>query len=190
MNKISFINGQAPALNANNLNLLQTNVENAIDEAVDEATSTASQDATSKVNSMASTLRGEIATAQSNAVGTANTYTDNKVKNGKLTIKKNGTTVTTFYANNSSDVIADISVPAVNDGILTIQKNGSGLGTFSANATSNKTINITVPTNNNQLTNGAGYQTASNVTTAINNKIQYGTSLPSSADNGTVFLLY
>ena len=27
MNKIEFVNGQAPALNANNLNLLQTNTE-------------------------------------------------------------------------------------------------------------------------------------------------------------------
>lgn len=35
----------------------------------------------------------------------------------------------------------------------------------------NKNVDITVPTNNNQLTNGAGYQTASDVETAINTKI-------------------
>ena len=35
----------------------------------------------------------------------------------------------------------------------------------------NKNVDITVPTNNNQLTNGAGYQTANDVETAINNKI-------------------
>lgn len=34
-----------------------------------------------------------------------------------------------------------------------------------------KGINITVPTNNNQLTNGAGYQTASDVSTAISTAI-------------------
>ena len=32
MNKITFVNGQAPALNAYNLNLLQSNVEEAIDD--------------------------------------------------------------------------------------------------------------------------------------------------------------
>ena len=114
MNKISFVNGSEPALNANNLNLMQTNAENAIN-------------------------------AVANSIGT---------------------------------------------GTLTIQKNGSTVATFGANASSNVTANITVPTNNNQLTNGAGYQTSANVTSAINSKIQYGTSLPSSASDGTVFLLY
>ena len=49
------------------------------------------------------------------------------------------------------------------------------IDTISVNGTpqtiTNKNVNITVPTNNNQLTNGAGYQTASDVETAINNKI-------------------
>lgn len=35
----------------------------------------------------------------------------------------------------------------------------------------NKNVDITVPTNNNQLTNGAGYQTASDVQTAISGAI-------------------
>lgn len=35
----------------------------------------------------------------------------------------------------------------------------------------NKNVDITVPTNNNQLTNGAGYQTASDVSSAIDAKI-------------------
>ena len=156
MNKITFVNGQSPALNANNMNLLQTNTENAIATAKSEAISSASSDATTKDNAVLSTLRGEISTAQSNAVGTAQTYTDNKVKNATLTIKKNNSTVATFTANASSNVSA----------------------------------NITVPTNTNELTNGAGFQTSSDVTTALNNKIKYGTSLPSSADNGTIFILY
>ena len=42
MDKIQFINGQAPALNANNLNLLQTNAEKAISDAKDEAIATSS----------------------------------------------------------------------------------------------------------------------------------------------------
>ena len=35
----------------------------------------------------------------------------------------------------------------------------------------NKAVNISVPTNTNQLTNGAGYQTASDVENAINSKL-------------------
>lgn len=37
MQKITFINDQAPAVNANNLNLMQTNAENAINEAITTA---------------------------------------------------------------------------------------------------------------------------------------------------------
>ena len=118
MNKISFVNGSEPALNANNLNLMQTNAENAIN-------------------------------AVANSIG---------------------------------------------NGTLTIQKNGSNVASFGANASSNVTANITVPTNNNELTNGRGFVTSTDVssaiTTALNNKIKYGTSLPTTADNGTVFLLY
>ena len=59
--------------------------------------------------------------------------------------------------------------PTIGNATLTIQKNGATLDTFTANATDNKSINITVPTNTNELDNGAGYQTASQVSTAINN---------------------
>ena len=45
--------------------------------------------------------------------------------------------------------------------IETIEVNGTAL------PVSEKTVNVTVPTNNNQLTNGAGYQTASQVQAAI-----------------------
>jgi len=56
---------------------------------------------------------------------------------------------------------------------------------------------ITVPTNNNQLTNGAGYQTASDVTSAINTAIagitgiefEVVTTLPSTGRTGTIYLL-
>ena len=59
--------------------------------------------------------------------------------------------------------------PTIGNATLTIKKNGATLDTFTANATANKSINITVPTNTNELDNGAGYQTASQVSTAINN---------------------
>lgn len=62
---------------------------------------------------------------------------------------------------------------------------------------SNKIATITVPTNNNQLTNGAGYQTASQVTSAINSAIaditgidfQIVSSLPSTGSKGVIYLV-
>lgn len=55
----------------------------------------------------------------------------------------------------------------------------------------------TIPTNNNQLTNGAGYQTASQVSTSISNAIKDITSfeyevvesLPSTGVKGKIYLL-
>lgn len=140
MNKINFVNGTEPALNANNLNLMQTNAENAI-------------------NSVA------------NSIGT-----------GTLTIQKNGSNVATFGANSSSNVTANLSIPtqtsdltnnsgyitssSIGNGTLTIQKNGSTVASFGANSGSNVTANISVPV------------------------ISYGTSLPGSANEGDIFLLY
>lgn len=52
-----------------------------------------------------------------------------------------------------------------------VGENGGKIDVIQVNGTAqtitNKTVNIPVPTNNNQLTNGAGYQTASNVDDAI-----------------------
>lgn len=54
-----------------------------------------------------------------------------------------------------------------------------------------------MPTNNNQLENGAGYQTESEVTTAITNalkdvqgiKYQIEENLPSTGEAGTIYLI-
>lgn len=62
---------------------------------------------------------------------------------------------------------------------------------------SSKTVNITVPTNNNQLTNGAGYQTASEVSSAINSAIgdlegiefEIVQELPQNGDKGKIYLV-
>ena len=75
--------------------------------------------------------------------------------NGTLTIQKNGTTITTFDANQSTDATANISVPTklselendaiiVHNGTLTIKKNGSTLGTFSANQAGATDIDIQI----------------------------------------------
>lgn len=89
------------------------------------------------------------------------------------------------------------TIPTVNNATLTIQKNGTTVNTFTANASSDITANITVPTNNNELTNGAGYQTATQVQTAINSALSGITgvsfevvnSLPATGENGVIYLL-
>ena len=112
----------------------------------------------------------------------ANTPTIPTVNDATLTIQKNSSNVGTFTANASSNVTVDITVPTdtndltngagyitsaslptVNDATLTIQKNSSNVGTFTANASSNTTIDITVPTDTNDLTNGAGFITLSDI---------------------------
>lgn len=66
-----------------------------------------------------------------------------------------------------------------------------------AQTITSKAVDITVPTNNNQLTNGAGYQTASEVQTAINSAIsgitgidfQVVASLPATGTKGVIYLV-
>ncbi len=66
-----------------------------------------------------------------------------------------------------------------------------------AQTITSKAVDITVPTNNNQLTNGAGYQTASQVQSAINSAIsgitgiefKIVTTLPSTGENGVIYLI-
>ena len=75
--------------------------------------------------------------------------------------------------------------------IDTIKVNGT------AQAVTNKTVELTIPTNNNQLTNGAGYQTEAQVNTLIANGIagiqgiSYSvvTSLPATGEAGVIYLL-
>lgn len=71
--------------------------------------------------------------------------------------------------------------PTIGNATLTIQKNGTAVDTFTANATADKAINITVPTDTSDLTNGAGYITgitSSDVTTALG-YTPYNSSNPS-----------
>lgn len=102
------------------------------------------------------------------------------VNNAALTIKKNSDDVgTTFTANASTDVTANLGlhavatsgsyndlsnkpfIPTVNNATLTIQKNGANVSTFTANASSDVTANITVPTNTSDLYNDSGFITSS-----------------------------
>lgn len=60
-----------------------------------------------------------------------------------------------------------------------VAENGGKIDHIYVNETeqtiANKTVNIAVPTNNNQLTNGAGYQTASDTRTLISTALANGT---------------
>ena len=66
-----------------------------------------------------------------------------------------------------------------------------------AQTITSKNVNITVPTNNNQLTNGAGYQTASDVSSAISSAISgisgisYSVvaSLPVTGESSVIYLV-
>lgn len=108
------------------------------------------------------------------------------------TVKVNGTALTP-----DANKAVDVTIPTVNNATLTIQKNGTTVKTFTANASSNVTANITVPTNNNELTNGAGYQTSSDVQRAINDALeditgidfQVVTSLPATGKKGIIYLM-
>lgn len=98
---------------------------------------------------------------------------------------------TNDYTTTEKNKLSGISSGAQVNVIETIQVNGT------AQTVSSKTVNISVPTNNNQLTNGAGYQTSSQVQSAINSAISGITgisfeivqSLPSTGAAGVIYLL-
>ena len=94
---------------------------------------------------------------------------------------------TSTLKNKLDGIASGAEVNAIN----TIKVNGT------AQTISSKAVNITVPTNNNQLTNGAGYQTASQVQTAIDTALAGITgisfevvqTLPATGDTGTIYLV-
>lgn len=89
------------------------------------------------------------------------------------------------------------TIPTVNNATLTIKRNNTSVGTFTANASQNAEINITVPTNTNQLTNGAGFQTESEVEALISSAVsgitsfeyKIVTSLPATGTKGVIYLI-
>lgn len=65
------------------------------------------------------------------------------------------------YTTAEKNKLGNIDAGAEVNVIETVKVNNAAL------TVSGKAVNITVPTNNNELTNGAGYQTATDVSTAI-----------------------
>ena len=112
---------------------------------------------------------------------------------------------------NDSNFVADASYVHTDNNYTTAEKNKlSGIAAGAqvnkiesikvngtAQTVTSKAVDITVPTNNNQLTNGAGYQTASEVQTAINSAIsgitgidfQVVASLPATGTKGVIYLI-
>lgn len=95
------------------------------------------------------------------------------------------------YTSTEKTKLANIASGAQVNVLEGIQKNGDTVTIV------NKIANISVPTNNNQLTNGAGYQTASDVSTAIATAVAGITSfeyevvqsLPSEGEAGVIYLV-
>ena len=93
---------------------------------------------------------------------------------------------TTAYKNKLDGIASGAEVNAIN----TIKVNGT------AQTITSKAVNITVPTNNNQLTNGAGYQTSSQVQSAIDTALsgitgidfQIVENLPATGTKGVIYL--
>ena len=95
------------------------------------------------------------------------------------------------YTTAEKNKLSGIAAGAQVNKIESIKVNGT------AQTITSKAVDITVPTNNNQLTNGAGYQTASEVQTAINSAIsgitgidfQVVASLPATGTKGVIYLV-
>lgn len=98
---------------------------------------------------------------------------------------------TNDYTTNEKSKLSGIATGAQVNVIETIKVNGT------AQTVSSKAVNITVPTDNATLANGAGYQTASQVNSAINSAVGKITgisfevvkSLPESGTAGRIYLM-
>ena len=106
------------------------------------------------------------------------------VNNGTLNLQRNGATIGTFKANQSTDVTVNFKVPTktselTNDkhfvtleelpnsgagtGTLTIKKNNAVQGTFTPTQDENVTINLTVPLKVSELINDTGFITNASI---------------------------
>ncbi len=127
--------------------------------------------------------------------GTAWSYIDakgNEIYAGKYEYDIEGS----FY-HDRTRLAKFADLPAVNNAALTIQKNGTTVASFTANSATATTANITVPTDNNELTNGAGYQNATEVQALINDALEDITGvdyqkvdvLPATGEKGVIYLV-
>ena len=108
-------------------------------------------------------------------------FIDNTV-NDLTNYTKTSDLATVATSGDYDDLSNKPTIPTVNNATLTIQKNSTTIDTFTANASVDKTIDISVPTKVSDLTNDSGfidkdvnnltnYTTTTDLTTALNNKV-------------------
>ena len=85
---------------------------------------------------------------------------------------------TPYDSSNPDGYITAASLPTVNDGKLALQVNSVDVGEFTANQATTSTVNISVPTDTSDLTNGAGYITASSLPTDYYTKAEIDNIIP------------
>ena len=102
-------------------------------------------------------------TATAKEVNALDGITDNVQE--QLNTKANSSDFATVATSGDYNDLSN--TPTIGDGTLTVQKNNTTIDTFSANSTSDTTINIEVPTDTGDLTNGADYQTGTDVSGSI-----------------------
>ena len=119
------------------------------------------------------------------------TKTSDLTNNSNFAVDANYVHTDNNYTTDEKNKLNGIAEGAQVNKIESIKVNGV------AQTITSKAVNITVPTNNNQLTNGAGYQTSSEVQAAINNAIsgitgidfQVIESLPGTGTKGVIYLV-
>lgn len=151
---------------------------------------------TTEKNKLAGLSNYTLPTASDTALGGVKVGSNLSISSGVLSAKDTTYSVATASANgllSSSDKskIDGVATGAQANLIENIKVNGI------AQSITSKAVNITVPTNNNSLTNGAGYQTSSQVQSLINSAVSNITSfdysivtaLPSTGIKGTIYLV-
>lgn len=119
------------------------------------------------------------------------TKTSDLTNNSNFAVDANYVHTDNNYTTDEKNKLSGIAEGAQVNKIESIKINGV------AQTITSKAVNIAVPTNNNQLTNGAGYQTSSEVQAAINNAIsgitgidfQVVESLPEIGIKGVIYLV-
>ena len=119
------------------------------------------------------------------------TKTSDLTNNSNFTVDANYIHTDNNYTTDEKNKLNGIAEGAQVNKIESIKVNGV------AQTITSKAVDITVPTNNNQLANGAGYQTSSEVQAAINSAIsgitgidfQVVESLPGTGVKGVIYLV-
>lgn len=119
------------------------------------------------------------------------TKTSDLTNNSNFAVDANYIHTDNNYTTDEKNKLNGIAAGAQVNKIESIKVNGV------AQTITSKAVDITVPTNNNQLANGAGYQTSSEVQAAINSAIsgitgidfQVVESLPGTGVKGVIYLV-